>query len=171
MNTVILKWNPSFSSYSMKHFLNSLSDLNQGYMEDYNWSVWDHERIRAGDRFYWIKLGCGQVGIVGAGTILTNPYEGEDWSGKGRRTFYVDFKPHILLNPDALPLLTTDTLCNHIPDFDWHRGHSGLVLTPEQSVLLNKLWSDYLSANRADFVHKVFHPSSDNDLLFWNFGE
>ena len=91
MKTVILKWNPAVSSYSMLHYLSDIRMLNVSGLSDFNWSVWDYEQIHEGDKYYWLKVGqCGQVGIVGAGTITSEPYTGEDWSGKGIKTYYVE---------------------------------------------------------------------------------
>ena len=106
MSSVVLKWNPAFSSYSMLSYLYDLYNLNKQEISSFNWSVWDYEKIHAGDRYFWVKLGYGAVGIVSAGIITSEPYEGQDWSGKGRKTFYVDFEPEVMINPDTLPILT-----------------------------------------------------------------
>ena len=119
MKTVIFKWNPAFSSYSMMHYLNDLNYLREYGLFDYNWSVWDWQQIHEGDRFYMVKVGrYGQTGIVASGEITSDPYKDEDWSGKGRETYYVDFEPDVLLNPDALPILTCRELAAAIPDFE-----------------------------------------------------
>lgn len=145
--TVILKWNPAFSSYPMLAFLSELTNTCYGRMADFNWSVWDHDQIHEGDLVYWLKVGFGQNGIVGKGTITSEPYRGEDWSGKGRETYYVDFEPEIMINPDAWKLLDSDVLTQNIPDFDWRGGHSGLVLDQEQAQKLDALWKAYLKDN------------------------
>ncbi len=165
MATVIFKWNPAFSSYSMKSFLVELSYCKEGDGEyvRFNWSVRDHDRINEGDEFYWVKVGFGQTGIVGHGRITSSPYEGEDWSGKGRQTFYVDFIPDTLINPDALSLVTCRQLTTAIPDFEWGKGHSGLVLDDDQAEKLKYIWSAYLESNRHDFLRKAL---KDNDCLF-----
>lgn len=168
MKTVIFKWNPSFSSYSMFHFLRNIVELNFDEMEDYNWSVWDFDQIHEGDRYYWMKLGPGQVGLVGAGTITSEPYESEDWSGKGRRTFYVDFEPEIMINPDAMPILNAQILNARIPDFEWDHGHSGLVLTESQAEELDKLWKAYIEEHEAELEKKSERTQMENDLVYWN---
>lgn len=163
MATVIFKWNPAFSSYTMKAFLIDLSYCKDDDYMNYNWSVWDYDKIHEGDEFYWIKVGLGQTGIVGHGTITSAPYEGEDWSGKGRKTFYVNFEPDVLINPDALALLTCKELSEAIPDFEWHKGHSGLVLNDRQAEKLRCIWADYLGSNKKDFLLKA---GKDNDIIY-----
>lgn len=52
MKTVVFKWNPSFSSYSMFHFLRNIVELNLDQIEDYNWNVWSYKQ---NDLAYWNK--------------------------------------------------------------------------------------------------------------------
>jgi hypothetical protein len=167
MNTVIFKWNPSFSSYSMSQYLYDLISANQNIADDFNWSVWDYEKIHEGDRYYWLKLGKGAVGIVGRGIITSNPYEGEDWSGKGRKTYYVDFDPEVMLNPDAVHILYSSILEENIKDFDWNKGHSGLILNDTQSECLEKLWHSFIEENRDDFEKKSDCKRLENDYIYW----
>lgn len=149
---MIFKWNPAFSSYSMMHYLEDMYRLREEDCFDYNWSVWDWQEIHEGDRFYMVKVGMyGQTGIVASGEITSEPYKGEDWSGKGRETYYVDFLPDVLLNPDALPILTCRELEQAIPDFEWARGHSGLVLSDLQAQKLEEVWAAFLEKNKAVF--------------------
>lgn len=163
MKTVILKWNPAFSSYSMEQYLAEMREAREGYF-NFNWSVWNHDQIHEGDRFYWVKLGYGQTGIVGMGTISSDPYSGEDWSGKGRQTFYVDLEPQLLLNPDGLPILTAFQLDKELPSFDWHKGHSGVVLSDEEAQKLNQLWDEFVQSH-AEAFDKA--NQNDNNVLIY----
>lgn len=166
MKTVILKWNPAFSSYSMMHYLEDMYRLRKEDNFDYNWSVWDWREIHEGDRFFMVKVGMyGQTGIVSSGTITSEPDKGEDWSGKGRETYYVDFLPDVLLNPDALPILTCSELEQAIPDFEWVRGHSGLVLTDAQAQKLEEVWSAFLSKNKSLFDNAL-DKNYQEDLIY-----
>ncbi len=133
---------------------------------DFNWSIWDHDKVKKGDSFYLVKVGLyGQIGIVAKGTVTSDPYEGEDWSGKGRQTFYVDFMPDYLINPDVLPILDAATLSAKIPDFEWNGGHSGLVLTQQQAEALDCLWEEYLAVNKSEIVRLAL-KNSDGDLAY-----
>lgn len=140
----------------MSAFLNDLRYCRDGDEEyaQFDWSVWDYDKIKEGDEFYWVKVGLGQTGIVGHGRITSDPYEGKDWSGKDRKTFYVNFSPDVLINPDALALITCQQLSVAIPDFEWHKGHSGLVLNDDQAEKLNSVWHDYLETNKTEFLGK-----------------
>lgn len=157
--SVILKWNPSFSSYPMSGFIQLIYGFaKKDYYEcgdHMDWSVWDYDKIKVGDRVYWVKVGYGQIGIVGSGVVTSEPYKSEDWSGKGRITYYVDFIPNVLLNPDTVPILTCEELQRAIPDFEWSKGHSGLVLNDDQAQNLDTLWKDFLLRNEAIFKEKM----------------
>lgn len=165
-NSIILKWNPGFSSYNMLQFLSDLQWIEETGISEYNWSVWDYEKVRKGDRFFWVKLGYGANGIVGSGEITSDPYTGEDWSGKGRQTYFVDFRPDTLINPDALPILSNERLQAEIPDFDWSKGHSGVVLTNEQAQKLESLWASFLKENEELMRERATNENSINDRFY-----
>lgn len=163
MSTVILKWNPSFSSYPMFGYLQELRALTNDEETDFNWSVWDHEKIDIGDKLYWVKLGYGQTGIVASGRVTSKPYLGKDWSGKDRETYYVDFELDIMINPDTLPILTNEELSREIPDFDWAKGHSGLVLNEQQAKKLDALWQKFIERNK-DYWQKAINARYKDQL-------
>lgn len=161
MSTVILKWNPSFSSYTMLDYLYDLHKItiDTKEVETFNWSVWDYDKIHKGDRYYWVKLGYGAVGIVSGGTIISEPYLGEDWSGQGRKTYYVDFMPEVMLNPDTLPILTSGDLAQAIPEIDWYKGRSGIVLENHLAARVEELWQTFMHRYDAFFAKVIEnHP-------------
>lgn len=163
MNTVLLRWNPAFSSYPMFGYLSDILNLNDHDEANLNWSVWDHEKIRSDDRFFLLKSGYGATGIVAAGTITSNPFKAEDWSGKGRETFYVDFKPDIAINPDALPILSVEELKEKVP-FDFSSGHSGIVLSQECADLTEGAWAEFTFRNLPLFQRAI--ASGFNDKIY-----
>lgn len=145
---VILKWNPSISSNTMFHYLHDLYSTNIGYDAEFDWSVNDYRNIKKGDTFFMVKVGSyGQIGILMSGTITSDPQRGEDWSGKGRVTYYVTFTPDVMIDPDAFPILTSAQLQAAIPDFDWFKGSSGVILNDKQAEKLKVLWENFLYKN------------------------
>ena len=144
-NTFILMWNPSISSYTMDRFEEDLRDMADGFMPiDFNWSVWDHDQARDGDKFYMVKVGPGSNGIMMSGTFVSDPYQGEDWTGKGRTVFYMDMEIFDMIHPDRCPVLSSERLAEEIPDFEWNGGHSGRILTEEQAEKVAILWDKFL---------------------------
>ncbi|MDY6322929.1 MAG: hypothetical protein SPL30_08495 [Succinivibrio sp.] len=142
MNTFILMWNPAVSSYRSRRFAEDMSCFE---LADFNWSVFEHDKARDGDRFFMVKVGADPAGVVMSGYLTSDPYEAEDWSGKVRRIFYSDFSPDHMFNPDKAPLFTTAQLAAAVPDFDWSGGHSGRMLTPSQAQKLEQAWDEHLA--------------------------
>ena len=150
-NTVILKWNPAISSYGMINFLEAIIQEEN----EFNWSVWDYEKIHRGDIAYMLKVGQGQTGIVKHGVVTSEPYRSGDWSGRGRIVYYCDFKADIMLSPDTFPILSSSSLEDGIPGFDWNGGHSGLILDAKQAEVLKRMWDAYLDETKAEFQSRL----------------
>ena len=164
-NCVILKWNPAISSYSMCRFLN---DISWGEPES-DWSIFQYDKVKAGDQFFMLKVGIGTCGIVAAGKITSDPEAGEDWSGRGRKVYYADYECSFMVNPETLPILESSVLEDNIPGFDWKSGHSGVVLDDEQAAVLNRLFDKYLNDNAAVFSDRlelIQKRDMDNDQLY-----
>ena len=95
----------------MDRFESDLLDMSDGWApDDFNWSVWEHGKARNGDKFFMVKVGPGTNGIVMSGEFTSEPYQGEDWSGKGRQVFYMDMELKEMIHPDRCPLFTSEEL-------------------------------------------------------------
>ena len=160
MNMVVLMWNPAISSYTMNDYLDGMEHFGKYGL---NWSVWEYEKVQKYDRFVMVKVGEGRTGIVMSGMIMSDPYSGEDWSGKGRNTHYVALRISVMLHPEKAPLLTTEELMREIPGFDWTGGHSGRVLTDEQGSKVKKLWE--LHQERTEGLFKDKDVARHNGLI------
>lgn len=168
MSTVIFKWNPSFSNFTMYAYLQSIIEGNMpGEKMHFDWSAWDFKDIKKGDRYYFVKLGPNGTGIVGRGTVKSDPWAGEDWSGKGRNTHYVDLDPEIFINPDALPIITTSMLEARIPEFEWDHGSSGVVVTAEVAEKLDALWNTFMTQHGDILREKANAKARYNDKIYW----
>lgn len=143
-NTVILMWNPAISSVKLGAHCESIEEL---YAEYFNWSVWEHEKAKCGDRFFLVRVGEGKTGIVMSGIFDSQPYTDRDWSGRGRLTYYMDMLPNVILDPDKAPMVTTDELTEAIPSFNWRGGHSGQILNQFDAAKLEMMWRDFLDKN------------------------
>ena len=143
MKTFILFWNPGISSYTIERLREDL-DVEQHVS---NWSVWEHKKAHKGDRFFMVRCGEGKTGICMSGFFNSDPYQGEDWSGKGREVYYMDISADFVIDPDLLPILSTEILSREIPSFDWSGGHSGRLLPAQKAKKLEKLWEKFLEEN------------------------
>lgn len=142
--TFILEWRPAISSYKMENFEDEFENFDDAW---FNWSVWDWKDLEEGDEFYMIKCGEGVTGIVMHGEFVSEAYQDEDWSGKGRVVYYADMEPDIMIHPDKCRLLTTQALEAALPDFQWNGGHSGRVLPDAYADKLREMWNEYLAMN------------------------
>ena len=164
-NTVILKWDPAVSSYSMSRFLNDI--IRGGNVSE--WGIRDHEQVKFGDTFYMVKVGNGQTGIVMEGKITSDPDEGGDRSGWGRKICFCDCRAEIMINPDTFGLLSTAKLQDNIPVFEWDGGDSGVILPPKFAAMLEKMWNSYLQENAKEFSSRLEFLKNrkfQNDQLF-----
>lgn len=140
--TFILMWNREISSVKLDDFLYWMENMRG---EDSNWSVTDWKEASIGDR--WFLVSCaesGKKGIVASGVFDSNPWQGEDWSGKGREVYYCDLLPNVLMNPVDGDLISSDYLKYLMPDFEWGGGSSGRVLGEEYARILEDKWHECL---------------------------
>ena len=136
--TYLMRWNPSVSSFTEKDFEECVTNMVHG-MFRINWSIYEWEEARRGDMFYMMRVGDDKAGIVFLGQFVSDPYPGEDWAGSTKRRMYVDI---VCMNPVELgtkPRISLEKLQNAIPEFDWSKGHSGVLLSDEVYTKLEKL--------------------------------
>jgi len=147
--TFIMRWNTDVSNYTLSEFEDAMEDFfDEGFY--YDWSIWDYQKAHIGDKFYMIRTGEGANGVVMRGTIIGTPYPDEDWSGKGRKVYYIRMNLTNMIHPERTPLLlTTDELTKAVPDFNWKEGHSGEILNDTQSAKLEEVWEDYIGRTHA----------------------
>ena len=145
--TFVMRWNPEISSHKVVDFEHAMEDFyDDGFY--YDWSIFDYEKVHVGDRFFMLKVGNGNTGIVMSGIIVSLPYKDEDWSGRGRDVRYVRMIPDCMVHPDKTEIISTQSLDEELPGVNWNEGHSGVLLTNEQAGKFDELWHNYM--NRCD---------------------
>lgn len=142
--TYLLRWNPAISSFTLDDYRCA---LKRGEVFGMNWSIWEWEELRAGDRFVMLRTG-DEGGIVFHGVFTSVPYPGDDWAGKGRLRYYADMWCYNGAPADGPAIISIAELEEALPEIDWRRGHSGQLLTEEQAdviddLLMMKLGDDY----------------------------
>ena len=166
-NVVILKWNPAISSYSFIRFLEHIVE-KENVM---NWSIWEYEKAHKGDEVFMLKVGCGINGIVMAGKLTSEPYVSGDWSGRGRKVYYSDFKVELMVNPATLPIIESSFLEDNVPGFEWYSGHSGAVLDEQQAQAFRIIYDRYLRENAPVFLDRqelIAQRGLLNDQFFFS---
>ena len=151
--TYMLRWNTAISNFTLDDFEVCMRKLHTPDFE-FNWSIWDWQDVREGDKVYMLRVGEGTTGIVMEGTVISDPYVAEDWSGKGRVTHYINIKLHRMMHPEKAVILGTEELAKDFPNIEWTKGHSGTLLDPLDASLLDKRFEQYLADNRDQFAPK-----------------
>lgn len=124
----LMRWNPSISSFTEKDFKESVEDMIHGSMFRMNWSIHEWEEARRGDIFYMMRVGDDKAGIVLNGLFVSDPYPSDDWAGSTKRRMYVDLVCMNAIAPDEKPIVSLEMLQTAIPEFNWTKGHSGVLL-------------------------------------------
>lgn len=166
MATFVLFWNPAISSFKMEDYRRFFSARPEAY--GFNWSIWEHDKACDGDRFVmvrcknkpipgklnqwgkqlWEPIMDSTTGIFMTGYINSEPWEGEDWSGKGRQTFYVDLDIEHMSDPEECVILSAEELTTALPGFTWVGGHSGRLLDNATAGKLDEMIKSAVEAKR-----------------------
>lgn len=155
-NTFLLKWNPAISSYTMEHLDNDMAEWADGWWNnDFDWSVHEWQKAHEGDRFFMVRVGEGNTGVFAAGRFTSDPYKGEDWSGKGREVYYMQMEFEAVFHPERTAIISTEELERELPHLDWQKGHSGQMLNMEDGVRLELMWRDFIGRNKNIFLPRA----------------
>lgn len=155
-NTFILRWNPSVSSYTMERLNDDMAEWAAGYWDnDFDWSVHEWQKARRGDRFFMVRVGEGRTGLFAAGRFTTDPFRGDDWSGKGREVYYMQMEFETVFHPERADIISTEELECEIPNIDWRNGHSGEMLDAESTERLELMWRDYVGSNKSLYLPRA----------------
>lgn len=168
-NTFLLRWNPALSSYTMERLDEDMTDWANGeWCDNFDWSVHDWQKARKGDRFFMLRVGGGNTGVFAAGRFTSDPFLGDDWSGRGREVHYMTMEFETVFHPERAEIITTEELRAELPEIDWSGGHSGVMLDAESAERLELMWRDYVGRNKSLYLPRAvkndyFDARSDID--------
>lgn len=164
--TFILMWNPAISSITIHNHIDSIAHIDDW---QFNWSVYEWEKAHEGDRFFMVRVGDGNTGIVMSGIFISKPYTSRDWNRvrKTKEIHYMEMQPNFIVNPETMPIITTAQLQDAIPDFEWSKGHSGALLVDYQAQRLEALFAEYMSEmmDKVDEENMAFKQLMDSHDL------
>ena len=136
--TYLLRWNPAISSFTEDDYEYCAAHSEDGFFP-LNWSIYEWEEAKVGDTFYMMRVGDDKAGIVFQGKFTSNPYTGDDWAGTSKQRHYVDLLCSCLSAPGEEPAISLEKLQVAIPDIEWGKGHSGVLLPIEVAEILEKM--------------------------------
>ena len=137
----LMRWNPSISSFTEKDYKECVENMKNGLFR-MNWSISEWEEARRGDLFFMMRVGDDKSGIVFKGQFLSDPYPGDDWAGSKKRRMYVDMICSRAIEPDTKPTLSLEKLQKTIPEIEWLKGHSGVLLPSDVEDKLFELFQE-----------------------------
>lgn len=155
-NTFLLRWNPAISSYTMDRLNNDMEEWAKGYWDyDFDWSVYEWQKARNGDRFFMVRVGEGNTGIFAAGRFTSDPTQGNDWAGKGRDVYYMQMEFEAIFHPERTDIITTKELERELPNINWQKGHSGELVDNETADKLELMWRDHIGRNKSIYLPRA----------------
>ena len=161
MKTYILFWNPAISDYSFKSYCREYL-RNVGSV--ITWELREFENAEPGDRIFWLRCGEGNTGILMAGSIYESAFEDVHWKNPEEKTSYVPFLVEYAIDPEEVPIITTEMLQKEMPEFEWNGGHSGRLLSPEYSEKLELMWARY-ALEHSDMFESKSVAACDEPVL------
>ena len=155
-NTFLLRWNPAISSYTMDRLNDDMEEWSNGYWDDdFDWSIYEWQKARCGDRFFMVRVGEGKTGIFAAGRFTSNPLQGEDWAGKGRAVYYMQMEFEAVFHPERADIIPSEELMRELPAIDWQKGHSGELVDSETADRLELMWRDHIGRNKSIYLPRA----------------
>lgn len=162
----LMRWNPEISDYSLDKY----RELTAKHPESFGmrWSIYDYKEAKERDFFYMLREGEENGGIIIWGIFSSDPFEGEDWRGSGKKSHYINMHCVHAENADTKPPLSLSLLEKEIPEINWRKGHSGESLTPEQTFAIETLrtgiYNDEEDSFDADAGHGAHLSCFDKDI-------
>ena len=138
MKLYILRWNPNISSWTYERHEYLLQNILDNDFDGMNWSIYDFENLEEGD--YWIlqQVGTDNDGVAGFGTFVGESYTSANWKRKDNTNlFYADLYFDCIINRRHTDFLSAAELEKIIPEIEWHKGHSGVLI--EDATVVEKL--------------------------------
>ncbi len=138
--TYLLRWNPAISSFKLDDYRKATTECPDGF--GFDWSIYEWDDAHENDRYYMLRTGDENAGIVWRGIFTSEPYEDEDWARQGKRRYYMEMDCYDCIPANQKPPIDIELLEKEIPEINWRKGYSGQLLTKEITDKLNKLWDN-----------------------------
>lgn len=130
---------PTISSFKLEDYRKTITEFADGF--SFDWSVYEWEEAHENDRYFMLRTGDENAGIVWQGIFTSAPYVDEDWASQGKQRHYMKMDCYDCVPADQKPSINIELLEKEIPEINWRKGHSGQLLTEEVADKLNELWN------------------------------
>jgi len=163
MNTYLFAWNPD--KWDWTNLEENIENLHKAGIVTQKWSCRSYRQVKKGDRAFLVRLGLEPKGIMGSGTIISEPFLSQHWSGEDKLVHRVLIEFDTLLNPSNESLLSLDILDQgELSNQVWTPQSSGISIKPELTDELEAIWFDFLN-------NETSNNSFDKDVTTASFSE
>ena len=140
MNAFLFAWNPV--KWPWPELPDDIRLLRETGFYTEAWSCASRKSVREGDRAFLVRLGKKPTGIMGSGTIASEPFL-SDKNGRQRIRVLLHFD--VLLDPETEPILGMDELRSGVLKQQlWSPQASGISIQPHLVPELEELWHAFL---------------------------
>jgi 5-methylcytosine-specific restriction protein B len=151
MTTYLLTWNPA--NWAWDDFDAFASAVRKNGASIERWSTGNTRRVARGDRFFLLKQGEGDRGIIGAGTAVSDVFDAphflDDRRSKGDTALYVTCAFDTLLRLTREVILPIEELQDKIPEVHWAPLASGISVPTTAAEKLEDMWHAHIQRVRA----------------------
>jgi 5-methylcytosine-specific restriction protein A len=162
-NTYLFVWNPK--KWIWQDIDLNIEELKATGKTIQKWSCRSHKKIRPGDRAFLAKVGDAPRGIFASGTVISEPFMSQHWSGVEKDVPRVLIEFDVLLNPEKESILTTEYLATgNLQAQNWIPQSSGISIKPELVGTLEEEWFYFLNASNGG--QNAFLETAENTKAF-----
>lgn len=139
MATFLLTWNPRLFPWGTLQ--DELAQVRRSGRATQSWSVGLTRSIRAGDRFFLIRLGKEPRWLVAAGWFASSPYLADHWdrqrAARGDQTLFADI---LFDSLSEEPVISITALLTSFRRTRWSSQSSGISIADEVAAALEVEW-------------------------------
>lgn len=166
MKLYILRWNPAFSSWTYEQHASLLQAILDNDFDGMNWSIYNFENLEEGDLWILQQVGTDKDGIAAFGTFTSGPYTAPSWKKKdGTNLFYADMYFDCIIDRRKTDFLSAAEFEKLVPEIDWHRGHSGVLVESETAEKLVLNLVEKTAHLRKPTEKIAFEQVNDGDMI------
>ena len=112
-----------------------------------DWNPEDWKVVHKGAEFFLIQNMDSSPGISMHGIIYSDAKDHGPFPGTEKGIVGTHLLANTYIDIDKYRLLSTNTLQNLMPDFDWDSPFSGHPLPEQYAAKLHQIWHEYLAMN------------------------
>lgn len=169
-NSYLFVWNPNKWSkwtdpVNEPYIEKNIEELKNTGKVTLMWSCRSHKTIRPGDRAFLARVGSTPRGIFASGTVVSEPFLSQHWSGEDKDIPRVLIEFDTLLNPEKEPILTVDNLGKgNLSKQTWTPQSSGISIRSEVVDELEEEWFKFLKTQ--NIRYNPFFETIDTPITF-----